>query len=340
MLNAEPAPGVCPVVPQTPPAVILPEAPGPDGHHVGIPVPRPIMPPLTCVLPQADGSPILVPMLPAMYMAACGKNSPRFMGTVPLQQSQADVLSSAHAFPGATETLGVSGGGLGHPAFPGFAPPMHFGGPAGPEEPFGPSRSMTFGALPGPRPGWLLSGRMGSGGPSTLPPLLADPENGSNRRVNGGANGHEDAGSHRSRRLSEDSMDKDDRPWTPKGRGNRGSVRNGSRVRRMASRSGDSVAMRTRRSGEALVSGGTPQCQQDGHLGGLDEAEMDVGLEVEGGTAPGPEEALGEFEEADVDELLGALGDDGMGELEEEELLEHYTKRVGGGGDGVDAVMS
>lgn len=185
----------------------MPTSADSDGHHAGVPVPRPIMPPLMCVLPQADGAPSLVPMLPAMYMATCGKNTPELMGTVPLQQSHVDGLAgmpqvaglasapppppppaplpmqaqpSAHLPPAlrmgpppfggpADAAAGPRGPGLG-PQFgaPGGAP-MWMGAPGGGDG------MGAFGTMPGGWPnGFRRSGSGGGRALSTLPPLVAE----------------------------------------------------------------------------------------------------------------------------------------------------------------------
>ena len=322
------------MAPQVPPSVLVPEAPDADGHMRGVPVPRPIMPPLMCVLPQTDGCPVLVPMLPAMFMATCGRNTPQFMGTVPIQQGQVDTLAGMPPLPGLSQPpeplhlpLGRSMG-AGRPMFPGFVPPgpMHFGG-APPDGLAQPPMGMPYGPLGGPRAGRLLSGRQGSGAPSTLPPLLAEPEEAARRA---GAPAHDAAASHRSRRMSDESMDKDDRPWTPKGRGTRSS-RSGTRLaaRRRGPSAGDGDAAAPPRARPCSHAQGAWRRDGGGHTGG--DPHDPHPHQPHSGDIIGAEPA-----DADVDELLGALRDDDMEGLGDELL----GCGLGPDADDGDAAMS
>lgn len=144
------APGVCPVHPREPPSVLVPLGPDSEGHTLGVPMPQSILPPFMCVMPQHDGAPTLLPMLPAMYLAACGKNTPDAMGTMPIQNNHMPGMMPAaahhpaapmmqmpmHAHPYGMPMQGgmaypmpmphgpTMASGAGQPMFPGFAPPM------------------------------------------------------------------------------------------------------------------------------------------------------------------------------------------------------------------------
>lgn len=144
------APGVCPVPAREPPSVPVPVGPDADGQTLGVPMPQSIVPPFMCVMPQHDGAPTLLPMLPAMYLAACGKNHPDTMGSVAIQHSQVPGMHPGpthhpaapmmqmpmHANPYGMPMPGAMpypmpmqpgpsmAAGAGQPMFPGFAPPM------------------------------------------------------------------------------------------------------------------------------------------------------------------------------------------------------------------------
>jgi hypothetical protein len=340
--------------------------PDSNGHILGVPVPRPIMPPLMCVLPQADGSPSLVPMLPAMYLATCGKNTPEFMGTIPLQQSQVDSLAGMPPFPGlAPENGGISGMGPAGPfagpgatmpgMMPGFGHGGHPGGPMWLPRPEGGDvqpQGMPAGRV------WPLgprnSGPGGSHSQSTLPPLLAEPrvcrhregrETGLGKASNGphaspATTAHTAAlptgsqeDSKDSRRNSGDYLDKGDKPWTPKTRGERAGGCVSHQSARPTRRQGSSKGSRSTRRAVSLSA--------DRFAGIKLESDSEEARNVAIGVLPPPEvgqespwrrEALGgqrsaqgEINVADVDALLHELQDDEMagGMVEDEGGVDH-----------------
>jgi hypothetical protein len=213
-----PQPGICPVPAQQPTSVPVPTGPDSDGNTMGVPVPRPIMPPLMCVLPQVDGSPMLLPMLPAMYMATFGKNTPDFMGRVPIQHHHlpGTLMGMPHtqhqmsmnpmlAQPAAALTFGRNNShgqlvppmqgpilaGAPHPLFHGYTghDPAHM------SVPFDNGQGQVTGipSWGGGAQGWLP--RRPTGSQSTLPPLVAEapPDRPAGRSTRVGTIGRSDS---------------------------------------------------------------------------------------------------------------------------------------------------
>eukprot|EP00892_Ulva_mutabilis_P007617 jgi/Ulvmu1/5227/UM022_0020.1 len=149
------APGVCPVHPREPPSVPVPLGPDADGHTLGVPMPQSILPPFMCVMPQYDSGPTLLPMLPAMYLAACGKNTPDTMGTVSIQHSQMP---------------GMMGGVGPHPAAPMMPMPMHHAQPYGMPMPGG----MPY-PMPMPHGPTMAAGAGQPMFPGFSPPMMPMP---------------------------------------------------------------------------------------------------------------------------------------------------------------------
>lgn len=189
------APGVCPVPAREPPLTPVPVGTDADGHALGVPVPQSIVPPFMCVMPQHDGAPTLLPMLPAMYMAACGKNTPDTMGSVAIQHSQVPGMHPGaghhaaapmmqmpmHAQPYGMPMPGVMpypmpmqpgptmAAGAGQPMFPGFAPPMMHVPPVQCGAMGMPSEAAPWSSVPA----WRPPRHCKPASQSTLPPLTA-----------------------------------------------------------------------------------------------------------------------------------------------------------------------